>query len=103
MHRARATSSARAVGRIAALADDAFEPEHAFAAENDLAVAGMMIRKLDAVRLGEELAQLGAAIVEPLAPEVHVIHGQEVEAVQEHLASCSRECRRRTSASQSDS
>jgi hypothetical protein len=43
----------------------------------------MMIRKLDAVRPNEE-PQLGAAIVEPLAPEVHVSHGQEVEAVQRH-------------------
>jgi hypothetical protein len=52
-------------------------------AEDDLAVAGMMIGKLDAIRPNEELAQLGAPIIKPLAPEVHAIHGQEVEAVQE--------------------
>ena len=52
-------------------------------AEDDLAVASMMTRKLDALRLNEELAQLGAPIIEPLAPEVHAIHGPEVEPVQE--------------------
>jgi hypothetical protein len=53
------------------------------ASRTRLAIASMMTRKLDAVRPDEELAQLGAAIVKTLAPEVHGIHGQEVEAVQE--------------------
>jgi hypothetical protein len=52
-------------------------------AEDNFAVAGMMIGKLDVIRPNEELPQLGATIIKPLAAKVHAIQRQEVEAIQE--------------------
>jgi hypothetical protein len=69
--------------------------------EHDLAVAVQALRESDAVRSGQELAQLGAPLVELGAPGVGAIDREEVEGVEESAGVWACECRRAKSATPS--